>query len=45
MDDVYKATGNYGDGNTAKERDFLNWLPKKLMEIDALFIDEMRIHS
>jgi len=45
MDDSYKATGSYGDGNTAKERDFLNWLPKKLMEIDALFIDEMRIHS
>ncbi len=45
MDDKYEATGNYGDGNSAKEFDFLTWLTKKLKEIDELFIDEIRIGS
>ncbi len=33
------------EDNLDKEMEFYEWLTKELQEIDALFIDEMRIHS
>jgi hypothetical protein len=43
MDHIYRTSSHFGDENPAKEFEFLNWLVDELREIDALFVDEMRV--
>ena len=43
MQHSYDTTGSYGDGNPAKERDFLLWLSDQLAHLSDLFGDELKM--